>query len=209
MKRLPPLAPVVVLGLAVWAFASFCAAPSLWSGFVLVMALYVAPAFLTRLLDLFRPLNEGTFEVESVAALSWETARRLQAFYDALPFLEAVLRLIPGAYSVWLRLWGSRIGYGVAWPIELHVADRSLLQIGNRVIVGQRASLSGHKLIVRDGRPFMVVKRVDVRDRAILEPGVTLEAGSHVPKGAIVPSGTLVAMDQTFEGARESVAAPS
>lgn len=208
MKRLPPLAPVMVLAIAFWAFASFCASPSLWSGFVLFLALYVAPAFLARLLDLFRPLNEGTFEVETVPALSWETARRLQAFYDALPFLEAMLRLIPGAYSVWLRLWGSRVGYGVAWPIELHVADRSLLQIGNRVIVGQRASLSGHKLIVRDGKPFMVVKRVDVRDRAILEPGVTLEAGAHIAKGAIVPSGTLVAMDETFEARREAVPAP-
>jgi hypothetical protein len=208
MKRMPSLAPVLVLALAFWAFAAFCAAPSLWSGCVLFLALYVAPAFLTRLLDLFRPLNEGAFEVDSVAAFAWETARRLQAFYDALPFLEAILRLIPGAYSVWLRLWGSRIGFGVAWPIELSVADRSLLQIGNRVVVGQRTCLSGHKLTVRDGRPLMVVRRVDVRDRAILEPGVILEAGAHVAKGAIVPSGTVVAMSETFEAHREPVKAP-
>jgi tetrahydrodipicolinate N-succinyltransferase len=54
----------------------------------------------------------------------------------------------------------------------------------------------------------MVVRRVDVRDRAILEPGVILEAGAHVAKGAIVPSGTVVAMSETFEAHREPVKAP-
>jgi len=147
---------------------------------------------------MFRPLNEGEFALDEPAALAWETARRLQAVYDALPFLEAVLRLLPGIYSVWLRLWGSRVGYGVVWPIQLQIDDRSLLDIGNRVVVGRDVTLSAHKRVVDDGPARMLVKRVEVRDRAVLEPGAQLEAGSHVAKGAVALAGTVLAAGETL-----------
>jgi hypothetical protein len=198
MKRALSLAPLLVLVLNVWAFASFCASPGIWSGLWLAATLYVVPPLLVRLLDMFRPLNEGVFSQDEPAALAWDIAMRLQAVYDALPFLETVLRLVPGVYSMWLRLWGSRVGYEVIWPIQMQLDDRSLLDIGNRVVVGRDVSFCAHKLIPGAGPAKRMVKRIEVRDRAMLEAGVRLEAGTHVAKGAVAAAGLVLAAGETL-----------
>ena len=68
----------------------------------------------------------------------------MQLIFIALPALEAILRLIPGVYSAWLRLWGSHVGKHVYWTPLIEITDRDLLDIGDRVIFGHRAACYNH-----------------------------------------------------------------
>lgn len=49
--------------------------------------------------------------------------------------LLIVYLLIPGIFSCWLRLWGAKVGRDVYWTTRLEIADRSLLEIGDRIRV--------------------------------------------------------------------------
>ena len=66
----------------------------------------------------------------------------VQLLYGAVPLLETVLRLIPGAYSAWLRLWGSRIGKGGYRTPQVQVLDRSLLEVGDGAVFGHEVKVA-------------------------------------------------------------------
>ena len=59
---------------------------------------------------------------------------QLQVLYSAFP----ALRLVPGLYSAWLRLWGSRVGRAVYWTPQVKITDRGLLKVGDGVVFGHR-----------------------------------------------------------------------
>ena len=56
-------------------------------------------------------------------------------------------RLVPGLYSLWLRIWGSRVGRLVYWSPGLEVLDRSLLDVGDQVVFGIGVRLNPHVLM--------------------------------------------------------------
>ncbi len=68
-----------------------------------------------RIMLRWAPLKPGVSLIDERTFSPWLASHHIQAFYDALPFLESLLRVIPGFYSLWLRMWGSRVGYGVEW----------------------------------------------------------------------------------------------
>jgi acetyltransferase-like isoleucine patch superfamily enzyme len=59
------------------------------------------------------------------------------------------LRLLPGLYSAWLRLWGAKVGRLTYWAPDVRILDRSLIEIGDDVIFGVGVCLSPH-LIAQD-----------------------------------------------------------
>ena len=111
--RIAPVFPLVHLGLSavglVLAIQSGNGWWLLWSLFFL----YLFPPLCQRGHQLVWPLQEGLSELSKPAYSPWWTTLQLQAVFNAAPSLEAILRLVPGVYSCWLRLWGSRIGRGV------------------------------------------------------------------------------------------------
>src|SRR6266851_3058498 len=64
----------------------------------------------------------------------------------ALPLLELFLQLTPGAFSLWLRLWGSRIGRRVHWTPRVEIADRSMLAVGDDVVFGHKVECYAHAI---------------------------------------------------------------
>jgi acetyltransferase-like isoleucine patch superfamily enzyme len=116
--------------------------------------------------------------------------------------LESALRAVPGLYSAWLRAWGARIGVGVYWTPTITVADRSLLQIDDHVVIGERFAASSHIIKpTHDGTDLLlVVRSVRVGAGAFVGAGVVMGPGASVPAGAFVPSGTAILPGTRFSG---------
>jgi hypothetical protein len=136
--------------------------------------LFGLPPLLARLGGLLKPLPHGRVDVGDPAFLGWWWAFQCQMIFNRLPVLEECLRLIPGAYSFWLRLWGSRIGRLVYWAPGMRILDRGLLEIGNGVLFGAGVRLNPH-VITResDGRMLLSVAPVRI-GQGVLMGGYSL-----------------------------------
>lgn len=149
-----------------------------------LLVLYLLPAITARILLRLRPLPAGPVPVGSPAFFTWWVAANLQALFCRLPFLEELLRVVPGLYSAWLRLWGAKIGRLTYWAPGLLLYDRSMLDIGHDVIFGGGVRITGH-LIARDpdGSLQLLLGIVRVGDGAIVGAGSALAAGTEIAPG--------------------------
>lgn len=142
--------------------------------------LLLAPPLLARFV-LRNGLPSGEIAVPSDAFFRWWTTWQLQTVFNRLPWIEEVLRLIPGAYSAWLRLWGARIGRLTLWSPGVRIFDRPLLDIGDDVVLGIDTRLVAHfGGLDATGRSTFTLGRITIGDRCVigagslLAPGVTL-----------------------------------
>ena len=99
------------------------------------------------------------------------------------------MRLVPSLYSAWLRLWGARIGGLVYWSPGVVVLDRSLLQVGDRVVFGAGVRIVPHALApARHGRGgALFLGRVTVGNDALIGGYSSLLPGCVVDAGAVTP----------------------
>ncbi len=199
LNRLYSYFPLLITAAAFTAFAVFAAWPSGWTVFLLLFVLYLLPPITHRVLMSMHPVKPGIAEINDRTFSPWLASHHIQAFYNALPFLEALLRVIPGFYSLWLRLWGSRVGYGVEWDVNASILDRSLMEIGNRVVFAREVELAAHvRKKTEGGASRVLVRPVRIGAYAFLGAGVHLGAGAHVPNNASVPPQAIVGVNETF-----------
>lgn len=147
-----------------------------------LIALFLLPPLLVRLLLWVVPIPHGSHRIGSRAFLIWWATAQCQMLFCRLPFLEEMLRLVPGVYSMWLRLWGARIGRLTFWSPGLRVLDRSFLKIGNDVVFGAGVRLNAH-IIARDesnGELLLHVADIEIGDAAHIGGYSLLTAGSIV-----------------------------
>jgi hypothetical protein len=190
--RLISLFPLSALALGGSALIGFVQAPSL-AGFASMMFVwYLLPPLCFRLHDCLCPLRPGREDLSDGSRYSaWWGSQQFQIVYTAIPLLEMLLRLLPGVYSVWLRLWGSRIGRGVVWTPVVEVFDRSLLDIGDRAFFGHRVSLCSHTVMPKGGRQILHVARIQVGEGAFISGTSGLGLGARVAPGEFVPFNSL------------------
>jgi hypothetical protein len=116
-------------------------------------ALYLLPPLMARLILFPGTFPQGRFAIGSRPFFRWWSLFQLQIIFCRLPALEEILRLVPGLYSFWLRLWGARIGRLTYWSPGTTITDRSFLAIGNDVVFGAGVRLNAHVLAKnQDGR---------------------------------------------------------
>ncbi|MBI4345664.1 MAG: acyl transferase [Elusimicrobia bacterium] len=181
-----------------WLFAFFPAlqlaaiAASLAAGSLgwTLLAVYGLPLAAFHALRLVAPVREGVGYLDRAEFVPWWAAHQTQALLNAVPQLEALLRLVPGVYSAWLRLWGSRVGAGVYWTPAVEVLDRDRLELGDRVIVGAKAVFCGH--VIKPGKRglMLYVKTISIGERAFLSASTRFGPGAVVEPGATVPLNT-------------------
>ncbi|TBR24329.1 hypothetical protein EPO15_04305 [bacterium] len=145
--------------------------------------LYLLPPVAARLLTAACGRPAGRYTTGERAFLVWWVTLSLQTLFLRLPFLEELLRLVPGLYSAWLRLWGSRIGARVYWSAGTVVLDRGYLDIGDGVVFGAGVRLNGHVLAKEEGRPTLIVDTVRVGAGAAVGGYSLLTAGTEVAPG--------------------------
>lgn len=191
--------PLLMTLAALAALGVFAAWTNGWSALLVLLVVYALPPLLLRIVLRWAPLTFGVTNVDGRKFSPWMAAHHIQAFYDALPYLESLLRVIPGFYSLWLRMWGSRVGYGVEWPVRMDVLDRNLMEIGNRVMFARDVELCAHvRQKLEGGGSRVLVRPVRVGGYAFIGAGARIGPGASVPHNANVPAMAVVDVNEAF-----------
>ncbi len=182
--------------------------PDAGNGARLVFSVYfLSPLLWFFLRSVFGPSPEGAFRIGKKAPEGslWLLYYQLQSVYTSFSAFERVLRLVPGFYSAWLRLWGSSVGKKVNWTAECQIVDRGHLEIGDRAFFGNRCYLSAHALKKTKDRYFLYVKGIKVGADVMISyaaqvgPGVDIGARAHVAAGAHLFPNTKVGEGETYD----------
>ena len=164
-----------------------------WACLALFGVLYLAPPLTYLLHQKLWPLRNGGTKLVGPDYVPWWGTYQIQLLYIAVPQLEALLRCVPGLYSAWLRLWGSRVGKRVQWTPLVDITDRGLLDVGDDVVFGHRSSLFRHVIRpTRDGNLLLFVRPVVVGRGAFVGAGSALGPGVVVQAGAVLKAQTVV-----------------
>jgi hypothetical protein len=159
--------------------------PSVWwiRCVVAGVVLYLFPPFVVRVLLLLGRIHEGIIPLGSKDFFLWWASFQWQMIFCRFPALEELLRLIPGLYSLWLRLWGSRIGRFTFWAPGTLILDRSFLQIGDDVVLGAGVRLNAHVAdIDSEGHRRLLLAKLEIGDRCHIGGYSLLTAGTKIEK---------------------------
>jgi hypothetical protein len=168
------------------------------------VALYLLPPAIVRLVTWRRPLPTGLIDLASPEFLRWWFTAQCQIVFARLPWLDELLRLVPTLYSAWLRLWGSRVGAFVYWSPGLVILDRSLVNIGSRVVFGAGVRLNPHAIAPIGGRRALILGPVTIGDDALIGGYSTLLPGCIVSPGEVTAPFRTVHPFMQIEGGRRS-----
>lgn len=199
VNRLFSYFPLLMTVLTFMALGVFGRWPTVWSLLLILFVLYVLPTIVHRIMLRWAPLKFGVSVIDDRQFSPWLASHHIQAFYDALPQLESLLRVIPGFYSMWLRMWGAQIGYGVEWPVRMDILDRSLLEIGNRVVFAREVEIASHcRKKTEGGASRVLVRPVRLGGYCFIGAQVQIGPGANVPANASVPERAIVDVNETF-----------
>ncbi|MFM2057482.1 MAG: hypothetical protein RLY71_1867 [Pseudomonadota bacterium] len=152
--------------------------------------LYLLPPLLARLTLLAFGRPAGRLTLDMPAYRVWWFLTQLQQPFNRLPWLEELLRLVPGLYPSWIKLWGGRMSLMAFVGPGVLITDRHAVVVARGAVLGMKSTLAGHMAIRdADGR-FVVVAGAPtvesgaiVGGHAVLGPGATLRAGHLLPSG--------------------------
>lgn len=139
----------------------------------------------------------------------WWFTTQLQVIFNRLPVLEECLRIVPCAYPLWLRLWGSKVSLKVYWGPGAMLADRMLARIGSGVVIGTRAVISAHLAYKDDAGTIRVtVAPVAIGDDVLIGayagigPGCRIESGAQIPAASFLRPDTHWMRSDSFKASR-------
>lgn len=151
------------------------------------LTLYLLPPFLALAVRKLFKLKEGTFEAGSRDFMIWWALFNLQVLFSRITVFEELLRIAPGLYSAWLRLWGAKIGRFTYWAPGTLILDRSFINIGNDVVFGAGVRLNPHVITVNEtGKRELILATVTIGNRSIIGGYSLLTAGTEIADGECV-----------------------
>ncbi|MEH2093145.1 acyltransferase [Nostoc sp.] len=191
--------PTFILLLTGAAIIYLAYSPNIFSILAVLLSIYGLPVLVYRLHEWVYPVREGISYLLGKEYNPWWGSHQIQVIYIAIPALEAVLRLIPGVFSCWLRLWGAKVGRDVYWTPGLEIADRSLLEIGDRVVVGHNVGIYCHIIKPRKQNLMLYVKKVKIGCDVFVGAGSNLAPGVVVADGSYLPAATKLYPNQKVQ----------
>ncbi len=152
------------------------------------VVLYLAPLIPGRLLRESLRSSPPEIAIGSPEFLRWWACFQCQVLFLRFPALEELLRLLPGVYSLWLRLWGSRIGRLTYWAPGAIILDRGFLEVGEQVVFGAGVRLNPH-VLGRDLRlaPVRIGAGAMIGGYSLLTAGTEIAAGEATRAFLISP----------------------
>ena len=172
---------LITLALTLW----LVVAPSPLPLGLILATLYLLPLLCFRLVRLVSTIPERASRLETGYS-AWWTAHQFQLIYDTIPTLEALLRLFPGVYSMWLRLWGSKVGKSVYWTPRIEISDRSLMDIGDRVLFGHNTKCYAHLISRGTGGLVLYAKRITIGNDVFLGGFVVIGPGVQIGDNVVL-----------------------
>lgn len=157
---------------------------------IIAVIIYVIPPLITRVALLICPLNKTEYELFSKEYYIWWLTFCSQIIYLRFPFLEEIIRIIPGLYSMWLRVfWGAKIGRFTFWAPGTRILERNFLNIGNNVVFAADTRVNAHvqtedKLLIA---PITIENNVVVGAYSLLTCGTTIKANQATKSFLISP----------------------
>jgi hypothetical protein len=173
--------------------------PSFLQPLLFFIILYIIPPLSLRLHQAIFPISEKPMDLAKRQYSAWWGAHQIQVIYTAVPQLEALLRIVPGAYSVWLRLCGSRIGRNIYWTPNIEITDRSMLEIGDNVVFGHQCKLLGHAIKPTAKRMILYTKKITIGSDVFIGAGSRIGLGATIADGVYLPILTDVYINQKVE----------
>lgn len=163
-------------------------------GLIATAVLYLLPPLLARIVLMWLPIRSTRINTGSREFLVWWGLANLQALFVRFAFLEELLRLIPGVYSLWLRLWGAKLGRLIYWAPGTIILDRSFLNIGDGVVFGAGVRLNPHviaadstnaeKLLLAD---IVIGSNCVIGGYSLLTAGTEIDAGEKTRAFLVSP----------------------
>ena len=161
--------------------------------FYVLFWVYLLPPLLCRLLITAFGRPEGKVGAESPVFQYWWFLTQLQILYTRFPFLEELLRVFPGVYSLWLNLWGGRVSLLCYWAPGVTVADRYHLHIGKGAVIGGGCRIGAHVLWLNEkGERSLIVAPVRIDGQSLVGIHAAVGPGCHVHANETVPAGKLL-----------------
>ena len=171
--------------------------------------LFLLPPLVVRASTWWRPLASGRLEPGSRGFLHWWFTAQWQVIFARLPVLEEMIRMVPGLYSLWLRLWGARVGSLVYWSPGVVILDRPLVRIGSRVILGVGARLTPHVLAPNGARRMaLYLSPITIGDGALIGGYSVLLPGCEVAEGEVTPPFRTIHAFSRFANGRRTRVGP-
>ena len=199
MGRVMSLYPALIMSLAAGAVLWLVYRPSPIQPAALILIVYLLPPMTLRMHGVLFPLREGLSRLSDPKYSPWWGAHQIQLIYIAFPQLETALRLAPGFYSAWLRLWGSRVGRRVYWTPNIEITDRCMLQIGDRVVFGHKCKLLGHAIKPKGDTAVLYLRAIKIGDDVFIGAGSRIGPGAVIAAGAYLPVLTDVHINKEIE----------
>lgn len=174
--------PLLHVVLSVVATVLVASRSSPWLATVTALtAIYLLPPLIVRIASPRSTLIDQHYCVGSAGFLRWWFSAQCQVVFNRVHLLEELLRLVPGLYSLWMRLWGAQVGSLVYWSPNVIVYDRSFLDIGDRVVIGADTKICPHYLArSASGEMELVLAVVSIGHDALVGGMSLLPAGVRV-----------------------------
>jgi len=143
--------------------------------------LYLFPPILARLVLLIFPIKNTHIPFGSAEFMTWWFLSSLQTIFSRFPFLEELLRSVPSLYSIWLRLWGAKIGKMTFWAPNTTILDRSFLEVGDFVSFGMGVRLNPHVIATNDeGERELLLASIVIGDHSLIGGYSLLTTGTEI-----------------------------
>ena len=151
------------------------------------MAIYLFPLLSFRLMGIFYPITQGRSDLAKDKYSPWWGGHQIQQLFYVVPSFEAFLRIVPGAFSLWLRLWGSKVGKKIYWTPNVEIDDRSMVEIGDYALFGHKVELISHVVGGKKGNFSLYSKNIIIGDGAFVGAGSRLGPGAELETGCFLP----------------------
>lgn len=175
---------------------------SLWVLPIQVFCIYILPVVLWRLFQWRYPLTEGQSYIgrNEMGAHPWLIAYQLQSLFISFSMFERILILIPGAFSAWLRLWGSSIGKKVTWTPRVDIIDRTSLEIKNFSFFGDKVYISAHIIMRKNNRLLLLHKKIKIGEKCLIGFASQLGPGANIADNEMLPASSRAYMNKIVRG---------
>jgi len=161
---------------------------------IFTVLLYLAPPLLGRLLTtLFGKPTGRDIRQASRAFRIWWLLLQLQMPFNRLPWLEELIRLVPGLYPLWLNLWGAHVDPACFWAPGARTLDRPYMEIGYGSVIGTETLISGHLTRMENGRFLLDIATVVIGSHAVIGARTSIGPGCVIAPGETLAATTRLA----------------
>jgi hypothetical protein len=200
-----PLTQLLVGAALVASQASSLRSALLWSA----GWFFLLPPLASRLALLLFGRPRGRALTQAARAYKvWWFIHQWQLVFNRLPWIEEILRLVPGLYALWIFLWGGRVSPLVYWAPGSLVIDRAFVIVESGAVIGMGAGLAGHAgTLATDGSYRVDIAAPRVGRGAMMGARSGLGPGAELAAGALLPAGRMIKPFMLWDGTtRRSIA---